>query len=66
MNASDYCADCGSKIRQHGDCKSNSIEVLIHEMVLTLIKYVKVDAHPGKHKALRIIEVFYKLIDKQT
>ena len=39
-------------------------EVLTREMALTLIEYVKVDAHPGKHKAPRTIEVFYKLIDK--
>ncbi|WP_100084589.1 recombinase family protein, partial [Ruminococcus albus] len=39
-------------------------ETLTREMALTLIEYVKVDAHPGKHKAPRTIEVFYKLIDK--
>ena len=37
---------------------------LTREMALQLIEYVKVDAHPGKHKAPRTIEVFYKLIDK--
>lgn len=39
-------------------------ETLTREMELQLIEYVKVDAHPGKHKALRTIEVFYKLIVK--
>ncbi len=39
-------------------------EELTREMALHLIEYIKVDAHPGKQKAPRTIEVFYKLIDK--
>lgn len=37
---------------------------LTREMALHLIECIKVDAHPGKHKAPRTIEVFYKLIHK--
>lgn len=39
-------------------------EELTREMALHLIEYIKVDAHSGKQKAPRTIEVFYKLIDK--
>ena len=39
-------------------------EVLTREMALTLIEYIKVDAHTGKQKAPRTIEIYYKLIDK--
>lgn len=39
-------------------------ETLTREMALMLIEYIKVDAHTGKQKAPRTIEIYYKLIDK--
>jgi DNA invertase Pin-like site-specific DNA recombinase len=39
-------------------------QVLTREMALDLIEYIKVDAHTGKQKAPRTIEIYYKLIDK--
>ena len=39
-------------------------ETLTREMALQLIEYIKVDAHSGKQKAPRHIEIYYKLIDK--